>query len=103
MRVRRHQHADPVVQSIADDLGDLLEALAGGLVDGVIVEELDFTGSATLTIAHKLGRRPVGFFVVRAIAADPGLFATEANWMARNDDLVTLSATTTATADVMFF
>lgn len=103
LRERRHQHPDPVVQQVADDLADLAAVLRGGLAEGVIVEDISFTGGATAAIAHKLERRPVGFVVVRAVTADPGLFVTEANWLARDAELITLSATTTATADVMFF
>lgn len=103
IRERRHSHPDPVVQALADDLADLQAALRGGLGSGVTVAGLDFTAATARVVAHRLGRRPTGFVVVRAIDDDPGLYCAEADWLSRDARTITLTPTNTATADVVFF
>ena len=54
-------------------------------------------------MAHRLGRKPQGYIILREQGASLGLFTTEANWAARTDLLVTLTAGSAGFADFYFY
>ena len=92
------------LRRLADHLTQFMREWVGtDVVHGVRIEDVSFTGGSTTRVVHKLGKKPRGYWVVRAEVAHPGLFVTVANWDARDSQVVTLSATTTSTADLWVF
>lgn len=104
MTTKRYAFRDRDTQSLAENVAEAQRKQDGlQLADGVTLSGLAFTAATAKTINHGLGYRPRGFVVMRALAAWPGLYCTQAQWDARTDRQLAVTATATGTADVRVF
>ena len=101
----RNIQAPPGTPDWLRRMADYLSAIAREwvgfpLADGVLVS-VDFV-SGTVVVQHKLARKPRGFMCVNPKDATHP-YVTAANWTARTERHITLTAAAAFTADVWFF
>lgn len=90
-------------QQLANHVTHTLRSLAVlAVLDGRRVEALEFTAATPLRIAHKLGRTPRGWFVVRFVAASSGSLRESAT-VPPDDSQLTLTSDVDALVDVVVF
>lgn len=88
-------------RDVADYLSGIGREWAGfALQDGVTVS-VDFV-AGTVVVPHKLKRRPRGFVVLQPQDSTYP-YATAANWLARDENFLTLTAGASFTSDVWVF
>ena len=91
-------YVDRMRTAVWDNWRSLIKSVFNG---DLITEQAIAVGDTTLS--HRLGRLPRGYIILREQGASLGLYTTEANWAARTDSLVTLTAGSAGSADFYFY